>query len=75
MYQPSLRTCVRRAAAVELAEEADILSKLRDISYSEQYDIIFDGEVDAKKVRGLLLGVSSAQVKKPLDSNFSHNKY
>ncbi len=35
---------------MELAEETDLLTQLRNISYSEQYDIIFDGEVDAKKV-------------------------
>ena len=35
---------------MELAEDVDILTKLRDISYSDQYDIIFDGEIDAKKV-------------------------
>lgn len=39
-----------RAAAVELAEETDLLTQLRDLSYSQQYDIIFDGEIDAKKV-------------------------
>ena len=35
---------------MELAEDVDILTKLRNISYSDQYDIIFDGEIDAKKV-------------------------
>ena len=35
---------------MELAEDVDLLTKLRNISYSDQYDIIFDGEIDAKKV-------------------------
>ena len=44
-----------RAAAVDLAEDASILHQLRDISYSEQYDILFTGKLDAKKVQLPLL--------------------
>lgn len=39
-----------RAAAVELADDTRTLHQLRDLSYSEQYDILFTGELDAKKV-------------------------
>ena len=39
-----------RAAAVELAEDTRTLHQLRDLSYSEQYDILFTGQLDAKKV-------------------------
>ena len=41
---------IYRVAAVDLAEETSLLHQLRDISYSEQYDILFNGELDAKKV-------------------------
>ena len=29
----------------------DLLSNFRELSYSEQYDILFKDEIDAKKVR------------------------
>ena len=39
-----------RVAAVEAPTEAELLASMKDLSYSDQYDIFFGNNIDKKKV-------------------------
>ena len=41
---------VCRVAAVEAPTEAELLASMKDLSYSDQYDIFFGNNIDKKKV-------------------------
>ena len=47
------------SSAAGAASAALAAQQLRDLSYSQQYDLLFQGELDVKKVRVKLLSASS----------------
>ena len=42
---------VKEGSGVSVAEAASAAERMRDLSYSQQYDLLFQGALDVKKVR------------------------
>ena len=49
------------SSAAGAASAAAAAQQLRDLSYSQQYDLLFQGELDVKKVRVKLLSAWSSR--------------